>query len=195
MPWKLWGMEVVPCILNPGSRWKSVVSFTPWPPYPRGKNPLYPFDRRLGGPQSHSRCGSEEENPCSSWESNPGHPANSLVTILTEVSQHFQRGWITSSQIRYQNTLAASQWSFLNQLGRRLERGLLQSRVWPHKGNHETTGYATLSVWPYTAWVMLYRCQAVWFCCDLLTRVKLLPSGSVNRMLMNTIQTVCIRNW
>jgi hypothetical protein len=34
-------------------------SFTPRPLYPRGKSPLYPFDRRLGGPQTSG----EKKNP------------------------------------------------------------------------------------------------------------------------------------
>jgi len=33
------------------------VSVTPRPPYPQGKSPCYPFDRRLGGPQSRSERG------------------------------------------------------------------------------------------------------------------------------------------
>jgi hypothetical protein len=37
-----------------------VVSFTPWPLYPQGKSPCYPLDRRLGGPQSRSGRGGEE---------------------------------------------------------------------------------------------------------------------------------------
>jgi hypothetical protein len=39
-----------------------VVSFTPRPLYPEGKSPWYPFDRKLGGPQSRSRRGGEEKN-------------------------------------------------------------------------------------------------------------------------------------
>jgi hypothetical protein len=52
-----------PSILVPGSRWRLLVSFTPWPLKPRGNRPRYPLDMRLGGPQSWSgRCG-EEKNP------------------------------------------------------------------------------------------------------------------------------------
>jgi hypothetical protein len=35
-----------------GTTWRLLVSFTPLPLYPRGKNPWYSLDRRLGGPQS-----------------------------------------------------------------------------------------------------------------------------------------------
>ena len=57
------------------------VSFTHWPLYPQGWNLLYPLDRRLGGPQSW--CG---RRTCPCQESNPNHPAHTLVTILTELS-------------------------------------------------------------------------------------------------------------
>jgi hypothetical protein len=38
--------------LGTSCRW--VISFTPRPLYPQRKSPLYPLDRRLGGPQSQS---------------------------------------------------------------------------------------------------------------------------------------------
>jgi hypothetical protein len=50
---------IAPRILDLGTRWRWVVSFTPRPLYPRGNSPAYPLDRRLGGPQS--RCGRGEE--------------------------------------------------------------------------------------------------------------------------------------
>jgi hypothetical protein len=47
-------------ILDLGTRWRWVVTFTPRPHFPRGKIPRYSLDRRLGGPQSRSgRCGGE----------------------------------------------------------------------------------------------------------------------------------------
>jgi len=36
-------------ILKLSSRWRWVVSFTPWPPYP-----WYPLDNRLCGPHKHN---------------------------------------------------------------------------------------------------------------------------------------------
>jgi len=30
---------------------------------PQGKSPLYPLDRRLGGPQSQTGCGGKEKTP------------------------------------------------------------------------------------------------------------------------------------
>jgi len=38
------------------------VSFTPRPLYPEEKNPWYPLDRRLDGPQDRSGSGCEEKN-------------------------------------------------------------------------------------------------------------------------------------
>jgi hypothetical protein len=58
-----WGSRgIAPRILDIGTRWRWVVSFTPWPLYPQGKSLLYPLDRRLGEPQSRSGRGGEEKN-------------------------------------------------------------------------------------------------------------------------------------
>jgi hypothetical protein len=57
-----WGSGgIAPCILDV-TRWRWVVSFTPWPLYPQGKSSWYPLDRRLGGPQCCSGHGGEEKN-------------------------------------------------------------------------------------------------------------------------------------
>jgi hypothetical protein len=49
-------------ILDLGTIWRRVVSFTSRPLYPRGKNLWYPLNRRLGEPQSrYGRC-EEEQN-------------------------------------------------------------------------------------------------------------------------------------
>jgi hypothetical protein len=53
---------IAPRILDLGTRWRWVVSFTPRPLYPQGKSPCYPLDRRLGGPQKRSGHGGEEKN-------------------------------------------------------------------------------------------------------------------------------------
>jgi hypothetical protein len=58
---------------------------------PPGKEPRYPLDRRLGGPQSRSGHGGEEKNsqlppgiePC-----NPGRPAPILVAIPTTDNEY-----------------------------------------------------------------------------------------------------------
>jgi hypothetical protein len=38
---------IVPRILDLGTKWMWVVSFTPRPLYPQGKSPWHPSDRRL----------------------------------------------------------------------------------------------------------------------------------------------------
>jgi hypothetical protein len=70
--------------INIGARWTSVVNFTRRPLYPR-----YPLDKRRGEPQSQSNRVGEEKKPfpCTYRESNPGRPAHSLVSTLTEVTQ------------------------------------------------------------------------------------------------------------
>jgi hypothetical protein len=62
MPWKRMGSGCIdPRFLDLGTSWRWVVSFTRWPLLPLGKEPQYPLDRRLGGPQSQSgRCGEEK---------------------------------------------------------------------------------------------------------------------------------------
>jgi hypothetical protein len=79
-----WGSGgIAPRILDLGTRWRWVVSFTPQPLYPRGKSPWYPLDRRLGGPQSRSGRGGEEKNSHSRRESNPRTP------IVQPVAQRY----------------------------------------------------------------------------------------------------------
>jgi hypothetical protein len=58
-----WGSGgITPRILDLGTRWRWVVSFTPQLIYPQGKSPWYPLDRRLGGPQNRSGRAGEEKN-------------------------------------------------------------------------------------------------------------------------------------
>jgi hypothetical protein len=65
-------------ILNRGTKWSWVASFTPRPLYSQGKSPRYPLDKRLGGPKSRSgRCGVEKITcPCREW--NPESSARSI---------------------------------------------------------------------------------------------------------------------
>jgi hypothetical protein len=52
-----WGDGVgrTPFILNLSTSWRWVVSFTPWPLYPKERTPV-PLSRRLDGPRSLSGC-------------------------------------------------------------------------------------------------------------------------------------------
>jgi hypothetical protein len=54
---------------------------------PLGKILWYSLVRWLGGTQSRSESGGEKKKPNSRRESNPGRPARSLVTVLTELSR------------------------------------------------------------------------------------------------------------
>jgi hypothetical protein len=59
----VWGSGCIdPRILDLGTSWRWVVSFTHRPLYLRGKSPLYPLDRRLDGPQSRSGRRGEDTN-------------------------------------------------------------------------------------------------------------------------------------
>jgi hypothetical protein len=58
-----WGSGgIVQRILDLGTRWKWVVSFTPRPLYHQGESPWYPLDRKLGETQSRSGRGGEKKN-------------------------------------------------------------------------------------------------------------------------------------
>jgi hypothetical protein len=58
--WGIW--SIAPRILDLGTSWRWVVSFTPLPLYPQGEIPRHPLDRRLSGPQRRSGRGGEEKN-------------------------------------------------------------------------------------------------------------------------------------
>jgi hypothetical protein len=76
-----WGSEgIAPRILNLGTLWRLVVSFTPRPLYPRNP-PRYPLNRKLGGPQSKFGRSGEEKKPLLL----SGIEPHSLVSILTEL--------------------------------------------------------------------------------------------------------------
>jgi hypothetical protein len=54
--------------------------------YPQRKSTRHPSFRRISGPQSRSERDGKEKMPhCPCWELNPGRPAHSLVTLLTEL--------------------------------------------------------------------------------------------------------------
>jgi hypothetical protein len=52
---------IAPSFVDLGTGWEWIVSFMPRSLYHRGNSPLYPWDRRLGGPQG--RSGRYEDDP------------------------------------------------------------------------------------------------------------------------------------
>jgi hypothetical protein len=86
-----WGSGgTAPRILDLGTRWRWVVSFTLRPLCPQGKSHWYLLDRRLGGPQSFFGCGGEEKNSQPRRESNPRTP------IVQPVAQRYTDWAITA---------------------------------------------------------------------------------------------------
>jgi hypothetical protein len=58
-----WGSRSrVPHILDPGTRCRWVVSFTPRSLYSRGKSPWYPLERWLGGAHNQTERGGKDKN-------------------------------------------------------------------------------------------------------------------------------------
>jgi hypothetical protein len=81
-----WGSRgIAPWILDLGTRWRRVVSFTTQPLYSQGKSPWYPLDRRLGGPQSRSGCCGEEKNSQPPPGIEPRCSSQQPVSIPTEL--------------------------------------------------------------------------------------------------------------
>jgi hypothetical protein len=78
---------IAPRILNLCTRWRWVVSFMTQPLYPRGKNPRYPLDRRLGGPENRLDTVVKRKIFLPVPGIDFSRPTRSLVTILPELSQ------------------------------------------------------------------------------------------------------------
>jgi hypothetical protein len=72
------------CILNLGTRWRSVVSFTPRPLYFRGKSHLYPSGGWVG------RSDGETKDPLPSQELNPCRPARNPASTLSYTGSRFK---------------------------------------------------------------------------------------------------------
>jgi hypothetical protein len=92
MPWRRVGeWRYSSTILDLGTVWRRVVSFTPRQLYPRGNRQHSPLDTRLGGPYSRSGCWGEEKyqdiagirilavQPVARWYSNGAIPTKSTV--------------------------------------------------------------------------------------------------------------------
>jgi hypothetical protein len=63
-------------VLELSTRWRWMVSFMPQSLYPLRKSPRYPFDRRLGRPQSRfGRCREEKILPLPAVESGQSSPS------------------------------------------------------------------------------------------------------------------------
>jgi hypothetical protein len=83
-----WGSSgIPPRILDLRTRWRWVVSLTPWLLYSQGKSPWYPMDRRLWGPEPFWMQQWRGKFPTFARNQtlNPDHPACSLVTVPTEM--------------------------------------------------------------------------------------------------------------
>jgi hypothetical protein len=88
-----WGSGgIVPRVHDLDTSWRWVV-IMPQPLYSDWRSPLYPLDRRLGGPQSRfGHSGGEENNsqpPPGIEPRNSNRLARSLVAIPTELSRLF----------------------------------------------------------------------------------------------------------
>jgi hypothetical protein len=88
--------RLAPLILDLGTRWRSVISFTSRPLYLQGKSPWYPLDTRMGGPHRRSGRGGTEKNsqPLTGLEppiTQPvalRHPGSTVVGMFLKINQN-----------------------------------------------------------------------------------------------------------
>jgi hypothetical protein len=105
MPWRRMGSGgcIDPHFLDLGISWRWVVSFTPRPLYTPGESPLFPLDRRLGGPQSRLTLLGIDLRPlahpaCSQslyqlrYPGSP-HEPHILSNIWRDSSKHYGKVW------------------------------------------------------------------------------------------------------
>jgi hypothetical protein len=117
-----WGSGgIAPRILDLGTRWRWVVSFTRRPLYPHGNSPRYPLDRRLGGSESREPVVKRKiPRPCRSsslWPSAvplsyPG-PCSKFRKVKAKLSTPWRRSgeWSYSSTPSLTSALDGSKWS------------------------------------------------------------------------------------
>jgi hypothetical protein len=98
--------SIAPRILDQGTRWRSEVSFRLRPHYPQSNRLRYSLDKKAGGPQSRSGHGGEDKNfdHCICRELNPGHPAYSLVSILSELLIWVRNGEVMPSYLTFSHS-------------------------------------------------------------------------------------------
>jgi hypothetical protein len=94
-----WSGSIAPRILDLGTRWRCVVSFTSRPLYTQGKSPWYPFDRRMGGTESRSEHGGEEKNSQLLLELEPSIIQPVAQRYITEISRLLLRA-VNPNRIR-----------------------------------------------------------------------------------------------
>jgi hypothetical protein len=105
--------DIAPRIIDLGTRWRWVVSFTPWPLYPQGKSPPYPLDRRLSGPQSRSGHGAEVKNSQPHRDSNSNHSTvQPVVSRYTDWAIHLKITSLLTQLSRI--ALSGQYWFWLN---------------------------------------------------------------------------------
>jgi hypothetical protein len=92
-PWRRMGdWRCSSTILDLGTRWRWVVSFTP-ATLPLGKEPPYPLDGRLGGPQSwYGRCGVQKIS---------FPPGNQSLTVQAVARRFHQESLLSFSEHTY----------------------------------------------------------------------------------------------
>jgi hypothetical protein len=147
MLWRCMGWRYSSTILNLGTRWRWVLSFTPRPLYPWVKSPRYPFNMRLGEPQSQSGCSGVEKNllPLPGIKPRP----SSLLPVATVAIQPAIVRTVCHDEHNYKRQLLKDKLRYvhssLNILGNTRSRMRLAGHVHASMGAIRNSGQKTWS--------------------------------------------------
>jgi len=142
-------VEVVLRILDLGTRWRWLVSFTPRPLYPRGKRHWYPLDTRLGASQSRSGRGPYINN----------HDTH------THIHTHTQTQWQEAMMGRHKIIYTAAKWPYViseDNIKIQLREKTWEQKVdWTALGSCQMTGFSLLQWYDSSSdkWLCSVKCQ------------------------------------
>jgi hypothetical protein len=103
---------IAPRILDLGSRWRWVVSFTARPLYFQAKSPWYALDRRLDGPESRSGRGGEGKKS----QPLPGFEPPIIQPIAQRYTTEVFRNWLGNKISAFKEPKYLSPESHLTQI-------------------------------------------------------------------------------
>jgi hypothetical protein len=81
--------STTPCILDLDTKWRWVLSFTPRPLYPQGKNALYSFNKESGWAPEPSGGSGEEKN------------SQPLPGLEHSIIQHVAQSYTTETNLKF----------------------------------------------------------------------------------------------
>jgi hypothetical protein len=105
MSWYMGELKYSFTILDLGTKWRWVVSFTSRLLYPQGKSPRYSLDRKLGGPKSRPGCCGKEKilTPEGNWTRAVQPVAIQTYSVILAYNEGCFMGRLCSSACIFQS--------------------------------------------------------------------------------------------